>query len=105
MVDENDGGVVPEATPVEIHRSGAKQLVTVGAQTQVTPALDEEWDRSDTESIESLGGTSDEMGEMEVEPFLEPPVPVVAVLVESFLDSFQWREWIWKSSLSSVRVS
>ena len=66
----------------------------VGAQTQVDPvdptALDEEWDRSDTESIESRGGTSDAVGEMEVEPFLEPPVPPVAVPVGNFLGSFQW---------------
>ena len=87
--DEDDEGVVPEAT----HRSGARRLVIVGAQTQVDPvdptALHEEWDRSDTESTESCGGTSDVVGEMEVEPLLEPPVPAVAVPVESFLDSFQ----------------
>ena len=41
-------------------------------------------------SIDSRGGTSDVVGEMEVEPLPEPPVPAVAVLVDRFLDSFQW---------------
>ena len=66
MEDEDDEGVIPEATRVEIHRSGARRLAIVGAQTQVDPvdptALDEEWDRSDTESSESRGGTSDVVG-------------------------------------------
>ena len=74
--------------------SGARRLVIVGAQTQVDPvdptALDEERDRSDTESIDSRGGTSDVVCEMEVEPLREPPVPAVAVPVERFLGSFQW---------------
>ena len=91
--DEDHDGVFPEATSVEIHRRGAGLLVTVGAQTQVDPvdptALDEEWDRSDSESIESRGGTSDAVDGMEVEPVLEPPVPAVAVPVGNFL-SFQW---------------
>ena len=85
----------------------------VGAQTQVNPvdpaALDENRDRSDTESIDSRGGTSDVAGEMEVEPLPEPPVPAVAVPVERFLDCFQWlaevdlevvfkqRPWLMKS--------
>ena len=92
--DEDHDGVIPEAPPVDIHRRGARRLVTVGAQTQEDPvvptALDEEWDRSDTESIESRGGTWDAVGEMEVEPILEPPVPAVAVPVGNFLGSLQW---------------
>ena len=63
-----------------------------GAQTQVDPVdptvLDKDWDRSDTESIESRGGTSDPVGEMEVEPLLEPPVPAMVVPVGNFLGSF-----------------
>ena len=82
--DEDDEGVV-QATPVETHRSGARRLVMVGAQTQVDPVA-----RSDTESIDSRVGTSDVEGEIEVEPLLEPAVPAVAVPVERFLDSFQW---------------
>ena len=92
--DEDHDGVIPEATPVEVHRRGARRLVIVGAQTQVDPVdptvLDEDWDRSDTESIESRGGISDAVGEMEVEPLLEPPVPAVAVPVGNFLGFFQW---------------
>ena len=91
--DEDHDGVIPEAPPVEIHRRGARRLVIVGAQIQVDPVvpttLDEEWDRSDTESIESRGGTSDAVGEMEVEPILEPPVPAVASLSGIFSAVFQ----------------
>ena len=55
--DEDNESLVSEAPPVEIHQSGVRRLEIVGAQAQVDlvdpTALDEDWDRSDTESIAS----------------------------------------------------
>ena len=46
---------------------------------------------SDTESIDTRGGTSsDAEGEAEVVSLLEAPVPTVSVPVERFTNSFQW---------------
>ena len=45
---------------------------------------------SDTESIDTRGGTSDAAGEAEVVSVPEAPVPTVSVPVERFTDSFQW---------------
>ena len=73
---------------VEKKRRG---LVILGAQTQVDPidptVLDDDLEEgsehnSDTESIDSRGGTSDAEGEAEVVPRPEPPLPAVSVSVE-----------------------
>ena len=88
--------LLTEVCPPE--RSGRRRLVIFGAQTQepVDPIVfDEDLEvgshhSSDTESIDSWGGTFDAAGEAEVVSVPEAPVPAVSVPVERFTDSFQW---------------
>ena len=94
--DEDSNSHISEVCPLE--RSGRRRLVILGGQTQEDPVdtvFDEDFEvgsdhSSDTESIDTQGGTSDAAGEAEVVSLLEAPVPTVSVPVERFTDSFQW---------------
>ena len=97
--DEDSNSHVSEVFPVEPERGGRRRLVILGAQTQVDPVdptvpdedLEDGSDHSsDTESIDTRGGTSDAEGEVEVVSPPEAQVPTVSVPFERFTDSFEW---------------
>ena len=110
--DEDSNSHISEVCPPE--RSGRRRLVTLGAQTQEDPVdptvLDEDLEvgsdhSSDTESIDTRGGTSDAEGEAESCHFLRhQSQQFPSQSRDSQTVSSGWPKWIWKSFSNSVRV-